>query len=175
MACFAAGQTPDDRPATADALAKSAVFRVQYSYRSGVLSLVNYPELLLLGAIAGFTIFLGLPLAVIRNINARKKGFLNAVAIGILIFLTVDVFSHAWESVQDIVKGVALGTSTTEYSMLAFVAMFGGIAIGLLGLTWYGKRYMHGASLRPRVTASATAATAVKDSNRSLNCSSCNR
>jgi ZIP family zinc transporter len=91
--------------------------------------LVSYPELLLLGAIAGFTIFLGLPLAVIRNISSRKKGFLNAVAIGILIFLTVDVFSHAWESVQDIVKGVALGASTIEYSMLAFVAMFGGIAI----------------------------------------------
>lgn len=115
--------------------------------------MVNYPELLVLGAIAGFTIFLGLPLAVIRNISAGKKGFLSAVAIGILIFLTVDVFSHAWESVQDIVKGA----STTEYQMLALVAMFGGIAIGLLGLTCYGKRYMHGAPVESRVTAPASA------------------
>ena len=62
---------------------------------------MDYYQLLLLGAIAGFTILLGLPLAVLQNISARKKGFLNAFAIGILVFLIIDVFSHAWESVEE--------------------------------------------------------------------------
>jgi ZIP family zinc transporter len=40
-------------------------------------------------AFAGFTIFLGLPLAVIRSVSPRKKGFLNAFAVEIPIFLVV--------------------------------------------------------------------------------------
>ena len=37
---------------------------------------MDYYQLLLLGAIAGFTIFLGLPLAILQNISAKKKDFL---------------------------------------------------------------------------------------------------
>jgi hypothetical protein len=51
----------------------------------------------LLGSIAGFTIFLGLPLTRLQNVIS-KNGFLNAFAIGILVFLIMDVFGHAWDS-----------------------------------------------------------------------------
>lgn len=104
--------------------------------------MVNFTELLVLGAFAGLTIFLGLPLAVIRGVSLKKKGFLNAVAIGILIFLTVDVFSHAWESAQEAATGAFAGTASVGFAGLSLLAMFGGIAIGLLGLTWYGTRFM---------------------------------
>jgi len=46
-------------------------------------------------------ILLGLPLAVVQTVTPKKKGFLNAFAIGILIFLIVDVLSHAWESASE--------------------------------------------------------------------------
>ena len=59
--------------------------------------MIDYWQLLVLGAIAGFTIFLGLPLAGLQNLSLRKRGFLNAFAIGILVFLIIDVFGHAWE------------------------------------------------------------------------------
>jgi ZIP family zinc transporter len=104
--------------------------------------LFNLFQLLLLGAFAGFTIFLGLPLAVIQRIDPREKGFLNAVAIGILIFLTVDVFSHAWQFAEETATGALAGTTSIGDATLALLAMFGGIAIGLMGLTWYGTRYM---------------------------------
>lgn len=104
--------------------------------------MVNFTELLVLGAFAGLTIFLGLPLAIIRGVSLKKKGFLNAVAIGILIFLTVDVFSHAWESAQEAATGALAGTASVGFAGLSLLAMFGGIAIGLLGLTWYGTRFM---------------------------------
>ena len=119
--------------------------------------MIDYPSLLLLGAFAGFTIFLGLPLAVVQSISLRMKGFLNAVAIGILIFLIVDVFSNAWNSVADAASSAFLGRSPVGDGVLDLIAMFGGIAIGLLGLTWYGTRYMRESFVRsPLASTNAT-------------------
>jgi len=104
--------------------------------------LLDYFQLLLLGAFAGLTIFLGLPLALARGVSSRKKGFLNATAIGILIFLVVDVLGHAWESVEDAIGGALVGKSPADVALVDLLGMFGGLAIGLLGLTWYGTRFM---------------------------------
>ena len=105
--------------------------------------MIDYPQLLLLGAFAGLTIFLGLPLAIAQGVSSRKKGFLNATAIGILVFLIVDVLGHAWEPVSDAASGAFVGKTSLEVAVLDLLAMFGGLAIGLLGLAWYGRRYMN--------------------------------
>jgi len=121
--------------------------------------MVGYTQLLLLGGVAGLTIFLGLPIATVRSVTPRRRGFLNAIAIGILIFLTVDVFSHAWEAVGiDIVQAYA-GTTSFSTAVLAIVAMFGGIAVGLLGLAWYGSRFTRGASITRGTTSVTTITT----------------
>jgi zinc transporter, ZIP family len=104
--------------------------------------LIDYWQLLLLAAIAGFTIFLGLPIAVLQNLSPRKKGFLNAFAIGILVFLIIDVFSHAWESAEEAANDAIAGKSSLSNAIVSLLAMFGGLGIGLLGLTWYESRYM---------------------------------
>ena len=54
-------------------------------------------KIALLGAIAGLTIFIGLPLGRVRRPAPRLKAALNGVAIGILLFLAVGHPSHAWE------------------------------------------------------------------------------
>jgi zinc transporter, ZIP family len=105
--------------------------------------MIDYPQLLLLGAIAGFTIFLGLPLAVLQNVSSRKKGFLNAVAIGILVFLIIDVFSHAWDTASGAARDAYVGAAPAGDAILDLFAVFGGIAIGLLGLVFYEARYMN--------------------------------
>ena len=104
---------------------------------------MDYWQLILLGLIAGFTIFLGLPLAVLQNLSAKKKGFLNAFAIGILVFLIIDVFSHAWESAETAAGDAFADKSPIGDAILDLLAMFGGIAIGLLGLLWYESKYMN--------------------------------
>jgi len=104
--------------------------------------LIDYWQLLLLGAIAGFTIFLGLPLAVIQNLSLKKKGFLNAFAVGILIFLIIDVFGHAWESMEESVNNAFTGKTSLSTAIFSLIAMFGGLGIGLLGLTLYESKYM---------------------------------
>ena len=107
-----------------------------------LVRLINYEQLLLLGAVAGFTIFLGLPLAALQNVSARKKGFLNAVAMGILIFLVIDVFGHAWDTTGSAAFTAFTAKSSVTDAVMDLVALFGGIAIGLLGLTFYEKMYM---------------------------------
>ena len=52
-------------------------------------------QTLLLGAIAGLTIFLGLPLGRMQNVTPATKAFLAATATGVLIFLFWDVMSQA--------------------------------------------------------------------------------
>jgi len=96
----------------------------------------------------------------LQSVSSRLKGFLNALAIGILIFLTVDVLGHAWESAAVAASAAFVGKAPVGNAMLDLLAMFGGMAIGLLGLTWYETRYMKSASARSPITqTSATGGT----------------
>lgn len=107
--------------------------------------MLNYPELLLLGAIAGFTIFLDLPLVALQNVSGRTKGFLNSIAIGILFFLIIDVFSNAWGTTSTAVARAFSGSALFSNAVTNLIALFGGLAIGLLGLVYYESKYMRGA------------------------------
>jgi zinc transporter, ZIP family len=48
---------------------------------------VSTSQTVLLGAVAGFTIYLGLPLSRVRLANLKPRAFLNAASAGILVFL----------------------------------------------------------------------------------------
>jgi ZIP family zinc transporter len=104
--------------------------------------MIDYAQLLLLGAIAGFTIFLGLPLAILQNVSPRKKGFLNALSIGILLFLVIDVFSHAWNTATGVASTAFAGKGSGVDAAMDLIAVFGGLALGLLGLVAYEAKYM---------------------------------
>src|SRR5258706_8239237 len=91
-------------------------------------------EIALLGAIAGFTIFLGLPIGRVRARLPRLKATLNAVAIGILVFLLFDILEHAWEPIDtaaaDKQAGPALG-----YGFI----LTAGVAVGLVGVIYFDR------------------------------------
>jgi len=61
-------------------------------------------QTLILGAIAGFTIFLGLPIARMRNVSPALKTLLASSATGILIFLLWDVLSHGVGPVEEAIE-----------------------------------------------------------------------
>ena len=102
--------------------------------------MIDYWQLLLLGAIAGFTIFLGLPLALLPHLSPRQKGFLNALSLGILIFLIIDVFTQSWETTATTAKEAFAGNASWSDAIFDFIAFFGGIAIGLIGLALYENK-----------------------------------
>src|SRR5579864_2190739 len=58
-------------------------------------------ETFLLGAIAGSTIFLGLPMARVRGLKLGVRAAMTAIATGILIFLLWDVLSNGVKPVTD--------------------------------------------------------------------------
>src|SRR2546430_77795 len=81
-----------------------------------------------LGAVAGATIFLGLPVARMRGLPKPVQGFLNAFATGILVFLLWDILTHAAGPVE-----VAVGQGHAG-PFVAMAAIFAaGIAAGLPG------------------------------------------
>jgi len=87
----------------------------------------------LLGAFAGATIFLGLPVARVRGLPKSVQGLLNAFATGILVFLLWDILSHAGEPVESALKG-------NHESFTLMAAIFaGGIGLGLLGLVYFNR------------------------------------
>ena len=52
---------------------------------------MSFAETAALGAIAGFTIFLGLPIGRIRSLSVRARVALSMLSAGILAFLFMDV------------------------------------------------------------------------------------
>jgi len=100
---------------------------------------MSEPKIILLGLIAGGTIFLGLPIGRMKRQAPQLRQFMNALAIGILLFLICDVLSHAYNPIT-----VALGRVHHHTGSLATVLgysllFFGGLGVGLLSLTYYDK------------------------------------
>lgn len=86
---------------------------------------------ILLGAIAGVTIFLGLPVARWRHASERLRGLLTLTAAGVLLFLIIEVGYQAMESVEATAKAGSIGGAL--YQSLIFIV---GILTGLVGLAW---------------------------------------
>jgi zinc transporter, ZIP family len=93
---------------------------------------VSTTQTLVLGAIAGFTIFLGLPLGRVRNPNPALRAGLSALATGILVFLLWDVLSHAVGPVEEAVED-------HDWSRVAELAplFVAGFTAGLMSLVYY--------------------------------------
>jgi len=111
------------------------------------MAAVSSEKILLLGAIAGLTIFLGLPFGRLRRPAPRLQAFLNAASIGVLLFLLWDVLTKGWEPVQSALLAAQQGKQTwLHFSGLAAV-FAAGLALGLVGLVYY-DRYMVAAARR---------------------------
>jgi ZIP family zinc transporter len=91
-------------------------------------------KIALLGAVAGFTIFLGLPIGRLRSPAPRLRALLNATAIGVLLFLLWDVLAHAWEPVDSAVAKHDYVPAVRYGLVLAL-----GVAVGLAGLVYFDR------------------------------------
>jgi ZIP family zinc transporter len=91
-----------------------------------------------LGAIAGATIFIGLPIGRIRGVSRTVQGMLNAVATGVLIFLLWDILSHAAAPVEASLAAVHHGDGSRFAALVVIFAA--GIGAGLLSLVYFNGR-----------------------------------
>src|SRR5947209_8300978 len=95
------------------------------------------PQIVLLGAVAGGTIFLGLPVGRIKNPPRTLQGFLNAMATGILFFLLYDVLAKASQPVESALVHRHDGAFAADLVVLVL-----GLAIGLLALVFFEQRFL---------------------------------
>ena len=89
-------------------------------------------QITVLGAVAGLTIFLGLPVGRMQSISLGTKSFLSAMATGILLFLLWDVLTAAVEPVEE-----ALTEGDDGRFLWLAVLLAAGFAVGLLTLAVY--------------------------------------
>src|SRR4051812_39089712 len=98
-------------------------------------------ETALLGAIAGFTIFLGLPLARMERVGPRTRVALAMLSVGILAFLFVEVMQHGFTIVEEPVEELGKGQGDLGEA-IGYALMFGiGLFAGLVGLTHFERRW----------------------------------
>ena len=87
---------------------------------------MGFAETVLLGAIAGFTIYLGLPVGRLGRVDDRLRVALAMFSVGILAFIFMDVTSHGQEIVD-----TALGSLKDHKTSFAHVlGLFGLLAAG---------------------------------------------
>jgi ZIP family zinc transporter len=93
---------------------------------------------MLAAAIAGSTIFLGLPVARLSGASERLRAVLSLVAAGVLLFLIIEIGHEAIERVEASVRDAS--ASAALQSGLLFVT---GLTAGLIGLAWIEERHAH--------------------------------
>ena len=93
-------------------------------------------QTVLLGAIAGLTIFVGLPVGRMRSGSRSTRTFLSGVSAGILVFLLFDILEHATEPVEE----ALVDHEWTRFGVFAAVYLLG-LGVGLLGLLYVGRAW----------------------------------
>src|SRR6266545_3431835 len=119
-------------------------------------------QTVLLGAIAGFTIYLGLPVGRVRTQRLRAKAFLNAASAGILVFLLFDILAHATEPVEDAMTTAKAGEGPWGRFAGLGLVYIAGFGVGLLALFYLARAWPRrgrpaGTSIGPGAMAAAEA------------------
>jgi ZIP family zinc transporter len=95
---------------------------------------MNFASTVALGAVAGGTIVLGLPIGRIRSVAPGVRVLLTASTVGVLVFLVWDVLTHAWEPIDAQLSGPADGS----LPLLSAVFVLG-LACGLFSVVVYER------------------------------------
>jgi len=112
---------------------------------------MSFAETALLGALAGSTIFLSLPFGRLQIVDNRARVALAMFAVGVLAFLFVDIFEHAFEIVEEPVEELADGGGSLAEA-IGLVALLGaGFAMGTAGLATIERRLRPGPPSQPPI------------------------
>src|SRR4051794_6434421 len=91
-------------------------------------------QIAVLGAVAGLTIFIGLPVGRLRSPAQNLKAALNGIAIGVLIFLLWDILAHAWEPTDAALAEHDWSAAAVTGGVLAL-----GLVVGMMALVRFDR------------------------------------
>lgn len=101
---------------------------------------MTFEQTVLLSALAGLTIYLGLPVGRLRNLSTRTQAILTTAAAGIILFLIWDILAQAVEPVEASLEAATSGEGPTSDVVVDLLAFGVSIAVGLLSLVWLTGR-----------------------------------
>jgi zinc transporter, ZIP family len=95
---------------------------------------VTLPYAMLLGAVAGSTVFLTLPLGRVKHVSERKRSFLVMVSLGVLLFLIGELIGGASEPIEEALADSSTAAEESGDVLLLFLLFCVGLAVGLIGI-----------------------------------------
>lgn len=98
---------------------------------------MNLAQIVILGAIAGFTIYLGLPAGRIKGMNPKLRTFLSMSSTGILLFLFFDIFKQLSDPIENVLEA----RNYLQFGILLGIFIVG-FGTGLLGLIIFEQRFI---------------------------------
>ncbi len=106
---------------------------------------MSFGETVLLGAIAGSTIYIGLPLGRMDRVSSRVRLALAMFSVGILAFIFMDVTSHGAAIIEEALdaykrSGSDLGRTIALFALLAVCFTAGTAGIGTIERRLRGAR-----------------------------------
>ena len=128
-----------------------------------MLGHLSFPETIALGALAGFTIFLGLPIGRLQLLSSRSRVGLAMFSVGVLSFIFVDVLSSGISIIDDALHAVKDGHGSTPYLIWLVVLLGVGFTTGSAGLAMLERRMRPASSRRPPIAGGAETATLEAD------------
>ncbi|HYN51580.1 MAG TPA: ZIP family metal transporter [Thermoleophilaceae bacterium] len=105
---------------------------------------MSFGETVILGALAGFTIYLGLPFARLNRLGPRARVGLAMFAVGVLAFLFADIFEHGLGILEEPWEEWGNGEATAGEALGLLALTGAGFAAGTGGLATLERR------LRPK-------------------------
>jgi zinc transporter, ZIP family len=93
-----------------------------------------------LGALAGFTIYLGLPFGRLQLVSNRARVALAMFSVGVLAFLFAEILTHGVEIVEEAVEKLGDGDGSLAEALGLALLFGGGFAAGSAGLALIEQR-----------------------------------
>lgn len=107
----------------------------------GMPSTLSFSSILFLGCLAGFTIYLGLPLALVASKTTRN--FANALSVGVLLFILIDILGKAFETVKSTILDSLARKGNWEPAFFYALLLVLGLAGAYLGLVAFERKWMN--------------------------------
>lgn len=101
---------------------------------------LSFGETVLLGAIAGFTIYIGLPLGRMDRVGPRLRLALAMLSVGILAFIFMDVGAHGEAIVASTLDAYKRTHSGMPHVLGLFALLAAGFTLGVAGIGTFERR-----------------------------------
>jgi ZIP family zinc transporter len=119
---------------------------------------VSFSQTVALGAIAGFTIFLGLPVGRLPRLGPAARVGLSMLSAGILVFIFVDVGSHSMEIIEGRLTTFHQGDASFWPVVWLFLLLTVGFLAGVGGIHTAQRRMAGGRAGLPPAAGGESAA-----------------